>query len=166
MDLGRRSLDFLAAALDEPGDLENALIGGELLSRPPAARPDDLDEARRLRDALARSFDALVTAGSLSPRDVATINSYASDEPPTLVLRGDGTAARTATDPVRAALSALARDAIDAIAGEAAHLRRCANPACGRVFLDRSRGKARRWCSMQRCGNRAKVAALRRRAPR
>ncbi|MDD7942516.1 CGNR zinc finger domain-containing protein [Actinomycetospora lutea] len=39
-------------------------------------------------------------------------------------------------------------------------LRRCANhDACVLVFLDTSRNRARRWCSMEMCGNRSKVAA-------
>jgi predicted RNA-binding Zn ribbon-like protein len=35
---------------------------------------------------------------------------------------------------------------------------------CRMLFLDRSRGRRRRWCSMAECGNRAKVAAHRERA--
>lgn len=31
--------------------------------------------------------------------------------------------------------------------------------SCGQLFLDRTRGRARRWCSMATCGNRAKQAA-------
>ncbi len=32
---------------------------------------------------------------------------------------------------------------------------------CGRLFLDASRNRSRRWCDMQGCGNRAKVARYR-----
>jgi predicted RNA-binding Zn ribbon-like protein len=32
------------------------------------------------------------------------------------------------------------------------------------LFIDRTRGAARRWCSMAVCGNRAKQAAYRKRA--
>lgn len=42
-------------------------------------------------------------------------------------------------------------------------VRRCANDRCILFFVDRSRGVARRWCSMSACGNRAKVAAHQRR---
>ncbi len=38
-----------------------------------------------------------------------------------------------------------------------ARLRACADPRCGRFFLDTSKNRSRRWCSMARCGNRAKV---------
>jgi predicted RNA-binding Zn ribbon-like protein len=42
----------------------------------------------------------------------------------------------------------------------------CANPRCGWLFLDDSKGGTRRWCSMSACGNRAKVQrhALRQRS--
>lgn len=36
-------------------------------------------------------------------------------------------------------------------------LRACANPACRRFLLDRSKANTRRWCSMQICGNRMKA---------
>jgi predicted RNA-binding Zn ribbon-like protein len=39
----------------------------------------------------------------------------------------------------------------------------CEGQACTLVFLDRTRGHARRWCSMAVCGNRAKQAAHRKR---
>jgi len=36
-------------------------------------------------------------------------------------------------------------------------LKMCANPHCGRLFIDDSRRGNRRWCLMSRCGNRDKV---------
>lgn len=43
--------------------------------------------------------------------------------------------------------------------GDRSRLRRCPAEGCGRWFHDVSRNGRRRWCSMARCGNRAKVAA-------
>jgi predicted RNA-binding Zn ribbon-like protein len=40
----------------------------------------------------------------------------------------------------------------------------CEGKACTFLFLDRTNGRARRWCSMTVCGNRAKQAAHRQRA--
>ena len=40
----------------------------------------------------------------------------------------------------------------------------CEGALCTLLFLDRTRGRARRWCSMRLCGNRAKQAAHRSRA--
>jgi predicted RNA-binding Zn ribbon-like protein len=46
------------------------------------------------------------------------------------------------------------------------HVKACEGPRCTLIFLDRTRGHARRWCSMLVCGNRAKQAAHRQRALR
>src|SRR5215469_18461180 len=46
------------------------------------------------------------------------------------------------------------------------HVKACEGPRCTLLFLDRTRGHARRWCSMSVCGNRAKQAAHRQRALR
>jgi predicted RNA-binding Zn ribbon-like protein len=40
----------------------------------------------------------------------------------------------------------------------------CQGPACTLLFVDHTRGRARRWCSMAVCGNRAKQAAHRERS--
>jgi predicted RNA-binding Zn ribbon-like protein len=39
----------------------------------------------------------------------------------------------------------------------------CEGPACTLIYADRTRARARRWCSMALCGNRAKQAAHRHR---
>jgi predicted RNA-binding Zn ribbon-like protein len=44
------------------------------------------------------------------------------------------------------------------------HVKACEGFPCTLLFLDRTRGHARRWCSMAVCGNRAKQAAHRERS--
>jgi predicted RNA-binding Zn ribbon-like protein len=44
-----------------------------------------------------------------------------------------------------------------------ANVRACGGHSCTLVFADRTRRRARRWCSMAVCGNRAKQAAHRKR---
>jgi predicted RNA-binding Zn ribbon-like protein len=44
------------------------------------------------------------------------------------------------------------------------YIKACEGPACTLLFADRTRGRARRWCSMAICGNRAKQAAHRHRS--
>lgn len=46
----------------------------------------------------------------------------------------------------------LARDGIDRV-------RECAAPNCEYIYADTSRNRSRRWCSMERCGSRAKAHA-------
>lgn len=43
------------------------------------------------------------------------------------------------------------------------NVKACEGAACTLVFADHTRGRARRWCSMALCGNRAKQAAHRQR---
>ncbi len=79
-------------------------------------------------------------------------------DPKTLVTREE------IADPIHAALGRLARDAVELIGDrtERGRLRACGLDACGSIFLTPV-GRDRRWCSMARCGNRAKVAAFRER---
>jgi predicted RNA-binding Zn ribbon-like protein len=43
------------------------------------------------------------------------------------------------------------------------YVKACEGPVCTLLFLDKTHGRARRWCSMSTCGNRAKQAAHRQR---
>jgi len=43
------------------------------------------------------------------------------------------------------------------------NVKACKGPTCTLLFADHTRGRARRWCSMAICGNRAKQAAHRQR---
>jgi predicted RNA-binding Zn ribbon-like protein len=44
------------------------------------------------------------------------------------------------------------------------YVKACEGPACTLLFVDKTKGHARRWCSMAICGNRAKQAAHRSRS--
>lgn len=58
----------------------------------------------------------------------------------------------------------LARSLADLICTEDfTNLKACEGPACTLLFVDRTRARGRRWCSMAVCGNRAKQAAHRER---
>lgn len=63
-------------------------------------------------------------------------------------------------------LSLIARDALELLTDPAARasLRQCEGDNCPIVYLDTSRGRRRRWCSSEVCGNRERVARHRRRA--
>jgi predicted RNA-binding Zn ribbon-like protein len=49
------------------------------------------------------------------------------------------------------------------VAGECERLRVCAAPGCGRVLVDLSRNRSKRYCDSRTCGNRLHVAAYRER---
>ena len=43
------------------------------------------------------------------------------------------------------------------LSDQLAHIGVCANSGCGWLYLDTSKNKNRRWCTMQVCGSRAKA---------
>jgi predicted RNA-binding Zn ribbon-like protein len=58
----------------------------------------------------------------------------------------------------------LARSLADLVCTEDfTHVKACEGTECTLLFVDRTRGHVRRWCSMAVCGNRAKQAAHRKR---
>ena len=61
----------------------------------------------------------------------------------------------------------IARSLADLVcADDFTYVKACEGPPCTLLFVDRTRGHARRWCSMAVCGNRAKQAAHRNRLKR
>lgn len=123
-----------------------------------ASADRDLRDAHTLREAIA--LVTIATAADKAPlrRDIDMINLYAAT--PDLPPRLDGGSRQAGRTKPRAAqaLSTIARDAIDVFGGDhAATIRVCDADDCALIYLDVSRAGTRRWCSMQRCGNRHKV---------
>jgi predicted RNA-binding Zn ribbon-like protein len=122
----------------------------------------DLAEAKRVREAIWQLADARLL-GRAAPAAAADELNRSAARPP-LAPRIDPAGAKAWARPVRAGqvLSTVARDAVELFTGPMAHrIRRCAGSDCQLVFVDTSRPGRRRWCSMERCGNRAKVRAFR-----
>jgi predicted RNA-binding Zn ribbon-like protein len=150
--------------LHEPSDL------GEWLAEPPLAAvmtvpvaAGELAAAKALRQAIWVVAHDRAAQRPLSVGDVAIINRAAAAAPLVPELTADGTSAGWAT-PVRAtqALSTMAREMIGLLSGPlSGRIRECASDDCPLVFVDSSRPGARRWCAMERCGNRQKLRALR-----
>ncbi len=173
-DAGAACLDFahtggegqyaVFESLHEPADL------GEWLAQPPVAAvmtvpvtARDLTAAKALRQAIWDTAHAQAARRPLPTGAIATINRAAATAPLVPALATDGTTAEWAP-PVRAtqALSTLAREMIELLSGPLAErIRECASDNCPLVFVDSSRPGARRWCAMERCGNRHKLRALR-----
>jgi len=63
------------------------------------------------------------------------------------------------TEP-RQLIVPLAQSAADLLCnGDLSLVKRCANPSCSLYFYDTSKNHTRRWCSMETCGSRVKMAA-------
>lgn len=164
-DAGSESLDFTAA----PEPVHARDLGEWLAARYERLDADeasdrDLTDALALRSAIDRLASASADGEALDPDDVDTVNLFAAtpDIPP--ALAGGRRQAGAGRLRIGQVLSTLARDAIAMLSVEPERVRRCDAEDCRRVFRDESRTANRRWCSMQRCGNRAKVRAHRARA--
>lgn len=175
-DGGRPCLDLVNTLRDRwneprellvtPADLaewaERSGLAAAAGERVPEPEPALLEEARGLREAVDRLLIVAREGTSPEAADIATVNRWAvrAHEARPL-LKDDGGVLRSA-DPAPGVERALAGAAADTIAlvaaGETGSVRVCSHERCGLRFHDRSPGRNRRWCSMTRCGNRAKAA--------
>ncbi|WP_217545389.1 ABATE domain-containing protein [Streptomyces sp. GbtcB6] len=179
-DAGRICLDLLATT--HPGERLDGLealrawITGSGLVPPgtPLAHADAgwLVGFRELRVHVGQLVRGRRTPRGL-PHDFALgrVNDLAraaAPPAPRAVPGEDGLLVRELAGPPECAalLAAVARDAVelltDPVAGAA--IRECEGDNCPLVYLDTSRGRRRRWCSSEVCGNRERVARHRRRA--
>lgn len=136
--------------------------GARRLAQEAAQRPDDaatvLATALRLRNALGRILTAPAAA---SPNDLAVLNAVLARAPTRtgLAPAKSGFAwTMTETDPLEQPLWPVVWDAAELlVSGRAERVGSCSDPDCAWVFLDTSRNRSRRWCSMADCGNRHKA---------
>lgn len=172
--LGSLSLNFAATYRRLPGaeteripasaDLDRWLSESGLVSTPVRVSAEQYASALDLREAIYRIGRALVDGRPPAAPDVAILNAAAAFPPPALVLDARTLEATVhAAAPVEAAFAQIATDAVRIFgsAAERARLSKC--EPCHQLMLSSARGRPRRWCSMQACGNRAKVAAFRER---
>jgi predicted RNA-binding Zn ribbon-like protein len=139
---------------------------GEQLRQEAAARPADAEAVLRraihLREAIYRAFSAISHGLRPEESDLAVLNTELAGllAKSRLGWRGDGldwqwAGGARALDRM---LLAVVRDAADLLtSGQLDRVGQCADPRCGWLFLDTSRNRSRRWCSMAYCGNRAKA---------
>lgn len=126
----------------------------------PCASGQQLDDARELREAIRRVVDCARDGGRPGAPDLRLVNEWAR-KPVAAPQIGPGlTRVSAGPDPVTGALAHIARESVEFVTGpELARVRACAG--CTLLFIDRSRPGTRRWCSMERCGNRNKTAHYR-----
>ncbi|MCX5234651.1 CGNR zinc finger domain-containing protein [Streptomyces prunicolor] len=178
-DAGRICLDLLATThpeerLDAPEPLRAWIVRSGLVpAATPLAHVDSgwLVGFRELRGQIGQ----LVRRSSGSdgrPYDLALarVNDLARAAPPAprAVRDEDGVLVRQldGTPGCDALLAVIARDVVELLTDPVARasLRECEGDNCPIVYLDTSRGRRRRWCSSEVCGNRERVARHRRRA--
>jgi predicted RNA-binding Zn ribbon-like protein len=169
---GRLSLDFVNTLgsrghfnierLAAPEHLDRWLREAGLAATGAPADTKRLRRAIQLREAIHAAIRR-GQQGAAPTAAIRTINRCAAHAPLAPKLLADGhTMAWHADASLQAALSTLARDAIELLSSPLlTRVRQCAGTPCTLLFLDTSRPGKRRWCSMDDCGNREKAAGLR-----
>lgn len=144
--------------LHEPSDLHSWIVSRfGALEAPVTAQ--QFARALDVRSAVTTLAHAAADGTALDANSIDVLNVTATTTPIRPHLPGGSTAA--VTPVLSAALSTITGNAIDVFSSPGRRVRRCAGGNCELIFFDHSRPNARRWCSMARCGNRAKVRAHR-----
>ncbi|MET8075924.1 ABATE domain-containing protein [Streptomyces sp. NPDC005303] len=175
-DAGRICLDLLATTHPEERLDSTEVLGAWIVGSGLVPEGTDLTHAdpswlvgfRELRGRIGQ----LVRGAPGHGYDLALahVNDAARAAPPAprAVPDGDGSLVRELDGPPECAalLGAIARDAVGLLTDPVARagIRECEGDNCPIVYLDTSRGRRRRWCSSEVCGNRERVARHRRRA--
>ncbi len=160
--------DLLAFSL-LAGTLEQS--AADRLAETAAAMPDTaircLRDARALRESIFGVFTSIASRSEPEDSDMSTLNAFHQR------AMARGKVIYTAEgfdwsweddDALDRPLWPLVKSAVDLLmTGDQRRLRECAADDCGWLFYDTSRNQSRRWCSMQSCGNRAKVQQFRER---
>ncbi len=171
---GRKRNSAEEQQVDTEADIAIAPAGG---AEPVPARPITagdapeglLEAARTLRHALNWLVERRSAGAAAEPEELAVLNRFLAAAPAfeqLLASRAGAYSVQKTRDRTTAegALAPLAEAAAKLLVGGDFHLiRRCESPACELWFYDRTKSHKRRWCSMETCGNRAKVTAFRKR---
>ncbi|MGW5335503.1 CGNR zinc finger domain-containing protein [Streptomyces bauhiniae] len=173
-DAGRSCLDLLATAHPEErigtaGELAGWVVAvGLVPAGTSLGQADGVWVARFLE--LRWHTERLIRAARAPADSLDHVNRAARAAAPPAVRAvaqqaGPLTRELAEVPTASALLSLLARDAIDLLTDPLARaaVRECEGEGCPLLYLDTSRGRRRRWCSSEVCGNRERVARHRRR---
>jgi predicted RNA-binding Zn ribbon-like protein len=159
-----RELRPAVEELGTPQDL-SAWLGAHGVLEPGApVTAAELAEATRVREALRDLLAAKV--GLEVDVDAAKAEIDAAARRAGLELRFDPTCPRVepTVGGVRGAIGRILVEVYDEMVdGTWERMKACRADDCRWAFLDTSKNKSRAWCSMESCGNRAKVNAYRQR---
>ena len=128
----------------------------------PAPATRALDDVRRLRTAVDRVFRPLADGGAPPPDALEELAAFAAEAAAhaRLTPHDGGFELSWDADDLRRPLWPIATAAVDLLrCGPLDRLKTCAN--CPWLFIDRSRNRSRRWCTMDECGVHLKMRRYR-----
>ena len=128
-----------------------------------------LAQAIEVREAMAALFTATLRHEPIPAEALARLEGASRDAEAARRLGAGGGVLRwewreSSPEPDRPVWTA-ALDAVRVLTSDdRERVRQCGDALCGWMFLDTSRNRSRRWCSMEGCGNRNKVRSFYKRA--
>jgi len=131
-------------------------------ARDPEAAQLVYTKALALRETLHALFAAVAHGEAPPAGDIARLNAALESAQSYRQITATDEAIRWAwagpPDALDRMLWPIAYEAAELLtATELERVRECPAPDCGWLFLDLSKNRSRRWCSMETCGNQAKV---------
>jgi predicted RNA-binding Zn ribbon-like protein len=139
-------------------------LSGQGLEPGGRATAADLEEARAVREALRDLLLAHNEVEADVARAIEVLDVAAQRAGLAMRFAGGGAHAEPSAAGVRGALGRILAEVSVAMAdGTWERLKACRADDCQYAFLDTAKNRSRAWCSMQSCGNRAKVSAYRER---
>ena len=129
--------------------------------RVPLPGPAALRDLRKLRKLLRRFAEKTSQSAAIQTRDLEALNSWLK-VPVFRQLVENQSGLQFTHEPVQNGWPSVLAHIAASLAEVLAHewqdrLKICANPGCAWVFVDRTKGRVRRWCSDATCGNRDRV---------
>ena len=160
------SLDLMpyGEEFETPEALGGWLAGRGLLDEGARVTKAELAEAKRVREALRDVLSA--KNGVEVDVDAAMTEIDAAAKRAGLQVKFDPTCPRVepTASGVRGAIGKVLVEVYDGMVdGVWERMKACRADDCRWAFLDTSKNRSRAWCSMESCGNRAKVQAYRER---
>lgn len=134
-----------------------------LASQQPENAAVAYDKALHLRETIYRIFSSLSDEGGVNSDDLAILNLVLSKAMPHLRIvsfeKGFGWDWNDRSSELNQMLWHISRSAAELlVSNNLDRVRECEDDrGCGYLFIDNSRNRSRRWCSMDSCGNRAKA---------
>jgi predicted RNA-binding Zn ribbon-like protein len=150
---------FIAGAISREQANQLAMIADEA----PDIAEGVLRDGIELREAIYRIFSAIASLRSVATEDLQILNLFIQKSYPFLHITGSGTAFKLSwnqdLETLDQVLWPVIYSAVELLTSEELErVGQCDDDrGCGWLFYDTSRNRSRRWCSMESCGNRAKV---------
>lgn len=170
-EVGHPFLAFVNTVTDDgkTRERDSFTTGAELLAQLGAVGLDrdcgapatgQLRELRNLREAAYSVLSAIAAGHRPAHEDRLALEAAIKTAIADANLDLDGSQPAWRPGPLGGLHDRLALALADLLqSGDVRRLRECRR--CTHLFLDRGRGTGRRWCSMARCGNRAKAQSFR-----